>query len=104
MNKKELGLLIVFVALFVTSLYGISRFGIEGESIPVVALDEYLMHEGVYYQRTLSVVTLIDRKLIPVSTHYQGRPLYKETNAKIPARLLWPLDQEVYTIFVRTTD
>ncbi|HOA91937.1 MAG: hypothetical protein ACOX29_07480 [Bacillota bacterium] len=101
MSKKELGLLAVFLVLFAGSLYGIFRLEKTGDAIPVIAVEEYLVHEGTTYQRTLSVVAVIDRKLTPTSAYYQGRPLYKETSAKVPDRLLWPLEEGVYAVFVK---
>lgn len=102
MNKKEFLLVLTFLILFIGSFIVMKLpKGNKLISVPVIALEEYLIHEGVYYQRTLSIVTLIDIRLTLTNTHYEGRPLYKESNEKFPERLLWPIDQNIYTVFVK---
>ncbi len=103
-NKKEFALAFLLVVLFVGSFVVMQRLPSQMESIPVVALDEYLIHEGTYYQRTLAVVAPINKKLIPTNTFYQGRPLYKESKTLIPQRLLWPMDLEIYAVFIKLED
>lgn len=103
-TKKEFAIAFLLVVLFVGSFIVMQSLPSKPDSIPVVALDEYLIHEGTYYQRTLSVVALIDKKLIPTNTFYQGRPLYKESKTLIPPRLFWPIDLELYTVFIKLED
>ncbi|HHY20013.1 MAG TPA: hypothetical protein GX522_08950 [Firmicutes bacterium] len=103
-NRQELRLASIFVCLLVVSIIALWGMPKDTEVIEVVALDEYLIYEGSYYQRTLTVVAVIDLKLIETTTFFEGRPLYKETQAKEPKRLLWPLDGDLYTVFVKLED
>lgn len=103
-RKKETLYLLAFLLLFVVSFVAMRGISKEEESYPVVALDEYVIHEGCYYQRTLTVVANIDIKLIETPTLYQDRPLYSETNAKLPKRLLMPIENNLYAVFIKLDD
>jgi hypothetical protein len=103
-RKKETLYLLVFLLFFTVSFIAMRGISKEEDSFPVVALDEYVIHEGCYYQRTLTVVANIDIKLIETQTYYQDQPLYSETKAKLPKRLLLPIENNLYAVFTKLDD